>query len=351
MYWIMDVTINILQTPHRALVADLAADDQQVPMQVVFVIFMALGNFLAFSIMQIYEVPVEHMFELMLGICLLNTLCIGIQFMVARETPLVREPGAPKPSKCAPVFQVVEAVRCSPWLLYHLAAVQCLVWIGNTAWNGYGELWFTHSVFEGRAKAPRGSPERQAYHDGVTAFSEGGQCRSVLQLVAALAIIVILLNTNLRPRLVYAPCIYIGAAASFLAALAVGHASTFAIVCFTLSVMPEVGSFAIPFGLVATLNKKAEREGKPVSTALQMSLLNCCVTVGQQICTLTLAAVMGKMSMASALLCVFVLAGGAQALAGTGALFLDDAPVEDDEVSSEEDNLDLSDSDEAAMIC
>lgn len=154
--------------------------------------------------------------------------------------------------------------------------------------------------------------------------------------MAALAIIVILLNTNLRPRLVYAPCIYIGAAASFLAALAVGHASTFAIVCFTLSVMPEVGSFAIPFGLVATLNKKAEREGKPVSTALQMSLLNCCVTVGQQICTLTLAAVMGKMSMASALLCVFVLAGGAQALAGTGALFLDDAPVEDDEVSSED---------------
>lgn len=26
MYWVMDVTINILQTPHRALVADLAED-------------------------------------------------------------------------------------------------------------------------------------------------------------------------------------------------------------------------------------------------------------------------------------------------------------------------------------
>jgi len=345
----MDVTINILQTPHRALVADLAEDDQQVPMQVVFVVFMAMGNFLAFSIMQIFEVPVEHMFELLLGICLLNTVCIAIQFMVARETPLERDPNAPKASKCAPVMNVIEAVKSSPCLLYHLAAVQCLVWIGNTAWNIYGEMWFTHSVFEGKQKAPKGSPERQAYHLGVKAFSHGGQCRSVLQLLAALAIILILIQTTLRPRLVYAPCIFIGAVASFLAAFAVGHVSMFAIACFTLSVMPEVGSFAIPFGLVATLNQRAEREGKQVSTALQMSLLNCCVTVGQQICTLSLAAIMGTLSMSMALPCVFMLAGGAQALAGSGALFLDDAPVEDEATTEEEDNLDLSMESDSAL--
>merc|ERR1719336_3780313 len=85
MYWVMDVTINILQTPHRALVADLASEEQQVPMQVVFVFMMAIGNFLGFSVMQIYTVPVEHMLVLMLGICALNTACVGIQFLVARE--------------------------------------------------------------------------------------------------------------------------------------------------------------------------------------------------------------------------------------------------------------------------
>lgn len=35
MYWIMDVTINILQTPYRALVSDLATKEQQIPMQVI----------------------------------------------------------------------------------------------------------------------------------------------------------------------------------------------------------------------------------------------------------------------------------------------------------------------------
>ena len=34
-----------------------------------------------------------------------------------------------------------------------------------------------------------------------------------------------------------------------------------------------------------------------VSTALQMSLLNCCVTVGQQICTVALAGIEGRLSL------------------------------------------------------
>lgn len=80
-----------------------------------------------------------------------------------------------------------------------------------------------------------------------------------------------------------------------------------------------------------------------MSTALQMSLLNCCVTVGQQICTLSLAFIMGRTSMREALPRALMLAGVAQVMAGGGALFLDDAPVEDEEeCSSDEDNLDLS---------
>merc|ERR1719433_1606345 len=326
MYWVMDVTINILQTPHRALVADLASEEQQVPMQVVFVFMMAIGNFLAFSIMQIYKVPVEHMLELMLGICALNTLCIGIQFLVAKEKPLERDADAPTESICTPVVNVVKAVKGSPFLLYHLAVVQCLVWIGNTAWNIYGGQWFANSVYQGDQKAPNGSPEKGAYGQGIAAFSFGGQCKSVLQLISALVIIALLLKTELRPRLVYAPCIFVGAIASTLAAFVVGHSGTFAIICMTASTMPETGSFAIPFGLVATLNKRAQEEGKQVSTALQMALLNCCVTVGQQICPTTLAAIEGQLSLETALPCVFMVAATAQALGGTGALLLDDKP-------------------------
>jgi len=293
---------------------------------VVFVFMMAVGNFLGFSIMQIYDVPVDHMLQLMLGICLLNTLCVGVQFMVARERPLQRDPEAPKQSCCTPVMNVLSAVKSSPKLLYHLAAVQCLVWVGNTAWNLYSGQWFGNAVFQGDENAEEGSEEWIAYSNGMTAFSTGGQGKSVLQLISALVIITLLLKTTIRPRLVYAPCIYIGAVVSILAAFIVGHSGGFAIACLVFSIMPEAGSFAIPFGLVATLNKRAEEEGKPVSTALQMALLNCCVTVGQQICTMILAGIEGKLSLEAALPCVFIVAAIAQGLGGTGALFLDDAP-------------------------
>ena len=41
-------------------------------------------------------------------------------------------------------------------------------------------------------------------------------------------IIALLMKTKLRPRLIYAPCILIGAVVSFLAGFVVGHAAAFA---------------------------------------------------------------------------------------------------------------------------
>mmetsp|Transcript_17478 Transcript_17478/g.55012 ORF Transcript_17478/g.55012 Transcript_17478/m.55012 type:complete len:302 (+) Transcript_17478:1-906(+) len=287
---------------------------------------MSIGNFLAYSIMGIWRVPAEHMLELMLMICALNTLCIGVQFMIAKEERLSHA-DASSGGCCSAITTILRSVRGMPRLLYHLALVQCLVWIGNTAWTYYGVQWFANSVYEGDQHAPENSPEWNAYGDGVSAFSLGGQLRSGLQLLSALTIIALLLLTSLRPRLVYAPCIFVGAAASLLAAFAVGHSGAFAMICLVISILPETGSFAIPFGLVATLNRRAEEEGKQVSTALQMALLNCCVTVGQEICHLALSVIEHRMELKAALPCVFILAGVAHSLGGASTLCLDDSPA------------------------
>jgi len=336
MFWCLDITINILQTPHRALAADFASEEQQVPAQVMFVFIAAIGNFIGYSLMGIYDVPVDHMLELFVGIFLLNAFLVGIQWVVAKETPLVRDANAPVKSACSPILDTVAAVKGSPRLLYHLAAIQALVWVALTAWNGYAGQWMANSVFQGDQNAPVGSLKREAYADGIHAFGFGGQCKAVAQLFSTLAIIAVMLKTSIRPRLVYAPCIFIGAVASFLAAFAVGHDGDFAEFTMTLSVMPETGSFAIPFGLIATLNKRMEKEGKFVSTALQMALLNCCITVGQQICTLFLAGIEGTMSLEKALPFVFMLAGGALTLAGAITLCLNDKNPDEDITSESE---------------
>jgi len=215
-------------------------------------------------------------------------------------------------------------LKDSPRLLYQLAAVQCLVWVGITAWMFFGEQWFGNSVYGGDENAPDGSLEKIAYAEGQAAFALGGQLKSILQVVSALTIMWILQKTDVPPRLVYAPCIFIGFIANFLAAYAVTQPGNLAVMCMALSTMPETGSFAIPFGLVAVLNKRAEQEGKVVSTALQMALLNCCVTFGQQMCTMTLAAIETEMPLKEALPYVFMVGAATMALGLAITLFLDD---------------------------
>merc|ERR1712127_316272 len=64
MQWVLDFTINAMQTPFRALVADLATADQQLPMQIFFAVVCAIGGFLALTIMKLHDVAVHHMLEL-----------------------------------------------------------------------------------------------------------------------------------------------------------------------------------------------------------------------------------------------------------------------------------------------
>merc|ERR1719323_2742265 len=47
MYWVLDVTINIMQTPHRALAADFASEEQQFLVQLMLSSLVDVGTLLA----------------------------------------------------------------------------------------------------------------------------------------------------------------------------------------------------------------------------------------------------------------------------------------------------------------
>merc|ERR1712045_784976 len=154
-------------------------------------------------------------------------------------------------------------------------------------------------------------------------------------LFFTLLVMFIMSNTTIRPRLIYAPTIFVGAVASFLASLVVGHNANFAVICMTMAEITMVGCFSVPYGLVAAMNEKAAREGKQVSTALQMALLNCCVTVGQQVCTMILAFIESYLPLDKALLIGFMVAGLSFVVSGVATLFLNDRVDEDVSTTSE----------------
>jgi len=336
MFWVLDLTVNILQTPFRALVADMASTEQQAPLQVVFIVIQSLGNFLAYSLLGIYANPLEHMFELMMMVLGVNIACVAVQMLVAKEVPLEHSDDGDAEGAdgsccacCGPVVVSFGSVKDMPRSFWHLAAIQCLVFFGIQTWNGYSQQWFTNSVFHGDGSAAAGTPEAIAYTQGKDDYAHGGQIRSIFQLVLSLTLMAVIAFTRIRPGWVYAPCIYISAIVSFLAAVAVGSSGSFAIACLVISIAAETGSGAIPYGIVARWNKKAEDEGKPTSTAMQMALLNCCITVGQQVTTLTLALMQIKIPLAKSLCIILGMTGAVYALAGTMTLCLRDSTDSD----------------------
>jgi len=347
MYWVLDVTINIMQTPHRALAADFASEEQQFLVQIMFVFIGGCGNFVGFSIMMIYDVPIDHMLELMGIIFALNLVLVGMQYIVAKEIPIEKSEALESKGCCGPLSGLGDAI--SHPVMKHLAFIQSMVWVGLMCWVAYGGQWFANSVFEGDENAPEGSVKKQNYADGMQEFAFGGQVKSVVSLFFTLVIIFIMSNTSIRPRLIYAPTIFIGATASLLAAMVVGHNGNFAVICMTMAEITCVGCFSVPYGMVASMNERAAREGKQVSTALQMALLNCCVTVGQQVCTMFLAGIESWIALDKALLIGFMMAGVAFIVAGVATLFLDDSAGDDEAVVTTTDEENTSEEETAGQ--
>merc|ERR1711860_50617 len=278
--------------------------------------------------------------ELMGIIFILNFTLVVMQYLIAKETPITKDESAPaEKSACGPLSGLGEAMA-NP-VMKHLAFIQSMVWVGLMCWVAYGGQWFANSVFEGDANAPKGSEKEENYAAGMQEFAFGGQVKSIVSLFFTLLVMFVTSNTNIRPRLIYAPTIFVGATASFLAALFVGHQANFAVICMTMAEITMVGCFSVPYGLVAAMNEKAAREGKTVSTALQMALLNCCVTVGQQVCTMFLAVIESWIPLEKALLIGFMLAGVSFVVAGVATLFLDDSAGRSEEIvatTSDEEN-------------
>merc|ERR1719433_2368938 len=123
-------------------------------------------------------------------------------------------------------------------------------------------------------------------------------------------------------HLIYAPCLLVGGIVCFCCAVVVGHQHALAAICFVLSNVPLTAAGSIPYAIVAVWSNAAVRAGNVGSVAMQMAILNCCITVGQQLCTMILGGLEGSHSVVAALKGLFIISMVANALGGIAALFL-----------------------------
>merc|ERR1712050_162950 len=99
-------------------------------------------------------------------------------------------------------------------------------------------------------------------------------------------------------------------------ATVVGHQHVLAATCFVLSNVPLTAIGSIPYGIVAVWSKAAVQAGNVGSVAMQMAILNCCITVGQELCHMILGGLESYEPVGVALKNLFIISAAVQAVAG-----------------------------------
>merc|ERR1712107_149763 len=192
--------------------------------------------------------------------------------------------------------------------------------------------------YPGDPKAAEGTVGHDMYVEGADAFSTAGQIGSIFQLPLALLFMGLSL-TKIPSHLIYAPCILVGGIVCFCCAVVVGHQHALATICFVLSNVPLTAVGSIPYAIVAVWSNAAVQAGSVGSVAMQMAILNCCITVGQEVCHLLLGGLESAQPVHEAVKNLFIISAAANAVAGICAFFLhcgQKAPEK--EKSSMEDN-------------
>merc|ERR1719203_870865 len=249
-------------------------------------------------------------------VMLVNIVCCALALAVAREKQFVPDT---KSGKAPPFLSgMCRACQGMPIAFYILLFVQCMVWLGNTVWGTYGQEWFTHSVYLGDSEAAKGTELHANYVHGQRAFNSAGQMGSIFNLCLSLGFMG-LGFTSVPSHVIYAPCIFVGSLVCFLCAFVVGHSPQLAILVFVLSNVCLTAAGSIPYGIVAVWNAAAEKAGKKGSVAMQMAVLNCCITVGQQLCTMILGGLESSFNVPEALKILFIISTAANASAGVTA--------------------------------
>jgi len=259
------------------------------------------------------------MFELMGIVLIINVACCGAALYVGKEKQF--QGSGQKNSACSAVFGFISALKDLHLAFYILIVVLSLVWFGNTIWGSYGKVWFTDAVFEGNSEAANTTEEYHRYVEGAEAFSKGGEWGALLSLALSFVLMAVSF-TPIPHHFIFAPLVFVGAIVCYMCAFTVGNNGNLAIINLMLSNIPLGAAGSIPYGIVAVWNDAAMAEGKVGNVAMQMAILNCCITVGQQICHTTLGTFETSNSVPESIHKIFILSMVANGAAGVAALFL-----------------------------
>jgi MFS family permease len=285
---LLDISINIIQTPLRALGSDVAPPHMQATVQLFAAFFQGVGGIVGSWISgAIYKGELENLPVTFITVMGINVVIISLVCALVKEVPLEKtEKKAMNLSE--PFTSVLSNVTKMDLKLFTVCMVNFFSWAALFVWWPNAASWWGVYIYDGCVETPnsdvcpKGSPNHVKYTKGVEDYGASGIYANLLQSFLALALSYLVMKAILRKvKFIYAFSLAVGAVFLILVKV-VPSSVAYGYMVAILMAVPISSIQAFPFAIVGTYNAS----GNGLNTGVQFGILNLFICVPQFLITL-----------------------------------------------------------------
>jgi len=283
----LDITINVMQTPVRALASDLAPAHMQNTVQLMASMFQGLGSVLGFYVQKALPTgyPLIELFGIIMAI---NILVVMAVVLLIKEPIHVPTRNTSTTSIMAPFVTVFKNVLAMDVKMMVVCAVEFCSWWALFFWWTASATWWKLTVYDGCIAVGENDPN--CLKDSVGAvnaksgqddYDSTGIYANMIQILISLGLgLLVLTGIVKRVKILYSLGLAVGAV--FLILLKFGPKSVGFAWVTTLAMPIAIAVIqAFPFAIVGSYNKHNDGQ----DTGVQMGLLNLFICLPQVLVT------------------------------------------------------------------
>eukprot|EP00121_Abeoforma_whisleri_P014426 Awhi_evm1s13303 len=263
---IMDGTINVIQTPLRALIADFAPPEQQATGQLMASTFQGLGGLVGYFLQKFLWTDPLEILALFMVVFAINVIFVGLTCWFVKEQHFPAKAGE-KGGIAEPFIHLFKSVKGLTLKLFIVGACVFFCWWALFSWWPTSSTWYMTIVMNGCCDDPSadgyvGECTPESYNDCLTGQSVNADV-NILANVAQTCIgllLAILMNYRIlvRTRFVWSALLFFGAVLLIGSKFIKGE--WYAYLVGIGMAVPISGIQAFPFAIVGKYNRDDEKE-------------------------------------------------------------------------------------------
>lgn len=326
MFVLLDGIINVIQTPLRAIIADVAPPRFQSTSQLMAAMFQGVGGFVGYLLQKFLYTDPSEVLWLFICVFLVNCVAVGVPSFFIKEEQFTGETSG---SILGPFIELGKSIGKIDGRILRVMLVEWFSWWALFCWWPTSSTWFTEIVMNGCPENPATNPNSVCtaetyanYQQGLAMNADANIIANAVQLGYSLLLSWAMATFLKRTRFVWSFSLAVGCVLLLLTMWGPKE-SWYAMTAATCMAIPISAINSFPFAVVGKYQQDdQERTGAAMTTdtGTMFGLLNLSIVVPQIIVTFVVGTM--RANIEDGLSWVLVMAGCSMGVAAICALFV-----------------------------